>query len=413
MKRYNNTSPLLNILRILLGLLFVFSGFVKCIDPTGGAIKIEDYFVAWGLDVPFSVDMALSLIQNVLEFTAGFLLLFDLFVPISSLVVLAFMVVFTPLTLYIAIADPVSDCGCFGDAVKLTNWQTFFKNLIFLPMAIIVFAYRKNFHSRLTKGGQMSAALIGIITAVIISFTGISNEPLIDFRPFAVGTDIHEAMSVPADAEQPEYRTTFIMEKDGVQQEFDEFNYPYGDSTWVFIDSKLEVIKEGYVPPIKDFTLTDTQGNAMTGMILSSSRPVMLAISPNILDVGDEEAQKLLNLSRIAAENEYMFFIASASPEAHLHQFESQAGAGFDFVQGDETMLKTITRSNPGIIVIQNGVIVAKYHINHLPYDRELANPTAAYLTNIESQYARLFVISLIFALGILLITIYKYHRQK
>ena len=190
MRTANSISPLLTLMRILLGLLFVFSGFVKCIDPTGGAIKIEDYFVAWGLDVPFSVDMVLSFIQNLLEFSAGFLMLFDLFIPISSLVVLLFMIVFTPLTLYIAIANPVSDCGCFGDAVKLTNWQTFFKNLIFLPMAVLVFANRKKFHSRLRKSGQMSAALIGIITGVLISFTGISDEPWIDFRPFSVGTDI-------------------------------------------------------------------------------------------------------------------------------------------------------------------------------------------------------------------------------
>lgn len=407
-----NNSPLFTIFRIILGILFVFSGFAKCIDPTGGAIKIEDYFVAWGLDVPFTIDLILSFIQNIIEFSAGFMLLFNLFVPISSIVTLAFMCIFTPLTLYIAIANPVSDCGCFGDALKLTNWQTFFKNLIFLPIAIAVFAYRKKYISKLKTIGQMSATLLGCAIAFVVSFTGISNEPLIDFRPYSVGTDINEAMSIPFDAPQPEYKSTFILEKNGVQQEFDEFNYPYDDSTWVYIETYTEVISEGYIPPIKDFTLLDRYGNSQTNMILTSSRPILIAISPNLADVDDDSAQKLVHLNDVAMQNEYFLYIATASPSDIQQQFESKFKTGFDFLQADETMLRTITRCNPGIIIIQNGVIVAKYHINHLPYDRDFVNPQSSYLTNIETQNARLFIISIIFAVGFVLIILYKYHKR-
>lgn len=406
-------TTLLNVMRVALGLLFIFSGFVKCIDPTGGAIKIEDYFVAWGFDAPGGLELILSFVQNILEFMAGFMLLLNLFVPFSSLLVLLFMAVFTPLTLYIAIANPVSDCGCFGDAVKLTNWQTFFKNLVFLPMAVVVFWQRKMFTSSLRPWRRGAAICVGLIVSFLVSLSGLTNEPFVDFRPYSVGTDIEEAMSIPEGAPMPEYRSTFILEKDGKQQEFDEHNYPYDDSTWVYVDTRTEVVSEGYVPPIKDFSLFDAEGEVVTSDILRSADPVIMAISPRVEDISVDNAKKLGAIAAACVDSQARFYVVTASSGAALTLLSDKADFPFNYLSADETMLKTITRCNPGIIAVQSGVIVAKYHIDHAPQAEALRNPLKTYLTNIEIEHARMTVICTILAVGIFLVLLYKKHKRN
>lgn len=401
-------KTLLNVVRLALGVLFVFSGIVKCIDPTGGAIKISDYFVAWGFDVPFAICMALSFVQNILEFIAGYLLIVGVYVKFASFVAMCFMIFFTPLTLYIAVANPVSDCGCFGDAVKLTNWETFYKNLIFLPISIAVFVWgrkAKFFHGKVRRAIVCG---VGLLVAFIVSMVGVTNEPLIDFRPYSVGVDIRKAMEIPADAPMPEYKTTFILEKDGERKEFDENNYPYNDSTWVYVDTHTEVISEGYVPPIKDFTLTHEHRGAMTDEILSNPTPVILAVAPMLEELSDEHVERVAHLSELSLKAGMTFYIATSESGNQLRAFENRAEAGFDFLQGDETMLKTITRAPVGIMVINDGVIVAKYHIDHLPFDRAFENVQCVYLQELESQNVRLMILCIIFAVGIILIPLYK-----
>lgn len=405
-------NRLIQLARIVLGLLFLFSGFVKCVDPTGGAIKIEDYFVAWGMEwMPFGVCMALSLAQNIIEFTVGYLLVANIYLPIASIVALAFMCFYTPLTLYIALANPVSDCGCFGDAVKLSNWQTFWKNTAFLPLAIFVFLTRYSCPSRLRGWRLIAVAGIGAMVALLISVKGITDEPIIDYRPYSVGTDINLAMQIPDDAPLPEYKTTFILEKNGVRQEFDEVNYPYEDSTWVYIDAKTEVISEGYVPPIKDFTLTDRDGNVQTDAILSSNQPVILAISPKVEEISDSHLKSLSVIAEAQETIGRQMYILTSSSSAAQNALDNRAQRGFDYLQGDETMLKTITRSNPGIIIVQDGIIIAKYHIDHMPV-QGIANPLATNLTNIEAENARLVILSVIFAVALLILFIVGKRRR-
>ena len=399
-------EKLIKTLRILIGLLFLVSGFVKCVDPIGGAIKIEDYFVAWNLEnIPFSICLILSVVQNVIEFAVGYMLIVGIGVRASSLLALLFMCFYTPLTLYIAIANPVSDCGCFGDAIKLTNWQTFGKNVIFLPLTIYIFINRHIGRSKQSIWRKTAILCIGAIVATILSVKGITDEPIIDFRPYSVGTNINKAMQIPDDAPLPEYKTTFILEKNGQQQEFDENNYPYNDSTWVYVDSRTEVISEGYTPPITDFTLTDVEGNSLTEHILSSDKPIVLIISAKIEEITDEHIQTLANIDEAMLAKDREVYIATASNIAAQKQNDYKTGRIFTYLQGDETMLKTITRSNPGIIVIQNGVIVAKYHIVHLPL-QGLDDPLSTNLTNIVAENARLTILSAIFAIAFLILLI-------
>ncbi len=399
------------IARLLLGALFVFSGIVKCIDPTGGAIKIEDYFIAWGwFDAPWGLCMTLSFLQNIVEFTAGFMLVCGSFTRIASLITLLFMVLFTPLTLYIALANPVSDCGCFGDAFKITNWQTFGKNVVFLAMAVLVFAWR-NIDGKGDKlWKQMAMTVMGVLVALLVSIKGVTDEPIIDFRPYAVGTDIRASMTIPEGAPATEYKTTFIMERDGVRKEFDENNYPYEDSTWVYVDSKSEVIKEGYVPPIADFTFTTTDGDEMSDFILDSTSPVFLAISPKLSTADEGQIAKVGEQFKLAQEHGFDFFLATSSSQADFIRTDSIAGVALNYLSADETMLKTITRSNPGLIVIQNGVIVAKYNLDHMPFDDSMSNPAASYLANIKHSYDWMLITTLAMACVIVWLLL---HRKR
>lgn len=406
-------KKLLQLLRTLLGLLFLFSGFVKCVDPMGGAIKIEDYFVAWGLDfIPFGVDMCLSMLQNIVELTVGFMLLTNVFTGVASFFALAFMVFYTPLTLYIAIENPVSDCGCFGDAVKLTNWETFGKNMVFLPIAVFVFMKHKWAKSHLSTWRQVAVLCMGLMVASLISIKGVTDEPIIDFRPYAVGVDINKAMSIPEDAPMPEYKSTFILEKNGERREFDELNYPYEDSTWVYIDTRTEVVSEGYVPPIKDFTLTDKYGEVQTGRILSSHDPVVLVVSPSTEDISTEHVAMLSKIAETQYASNHEMYILTASGQSEQDNLDRRAERGFDYLQADETMLKTMMRSNPGIMVVQDGIVIAKYHVDHLP-SQMLDAPLATKLSNIEAENVRLTNLCIIFAVVLMLVIIAKRKRRE
>lgn len=397
-----NFQMILETIRVIVGILFVFSGMVKCIDPIGGAIKIEDYFVAWGLtDIPMAVCITLSVIQNILEFIVGFALVAKIYVPLASLGALIFMAFFTPLTLYIAVAEPVSDCGCFGDAVKISNWQTFYKNLLFLPLTILLYIFRGNFKIQLKRWKKAEILICGLVIGFLTMVKGLTDEPLIDFRPYSVGTNISEAMSIPEDAPQAEYKTTFILQKNGIYEEFDEHNYPYNDTTWVYVDTHTEVINEGYVPPIKDFTLIDRYGEVVTDDLLNTDEQLVLIVSPKLNEVDEQEIAKVAHLKDVCDKNDLRMYILTASTVENQQAFSLEAKHDFEYLQGDETMLKTIVRAKAGVIVMQRGNIVAKYHINHIPLDRDWKNPAATYLRNINQSSEQYLIICIIFALAL------------
>lgn len=405
----------LRIGRLLLGALFVFSGIVKCIDPVGGAIKIGDYFTAWGwVDSTWALSVMLSVAQNIIEFTAGFMLVFGAFVPISSLVALAFMVVFTPLTLYIAIANPVSDCGCFGEALKITNWETFGKNVVFLFIAIVVFMWRNADGKGGKKWRQLAMTGTGVAIATLLTVKGLTDEPIMDFRPYSVGTNINKAMTIPEGAPATEYKTTFILQKDGQTAEFDEHNYPYDDSTWVYVDSKTEIVKEGYVPPIADFSFMNADGDDMSSTLLNSQEQIFLAISPKLEKASDADLAKLGEISQMAQENGMRFFLATASTTDQFFRADSVSGfAGIEFLSADETMLKTIVRSNPGVIAIQNGTIVSKFSLGNMPSLNELKDPQAATLTTLRTQHEWLTILTLSMACVIVWLLIHRSRKHS
>ncbi|MGV8829860.1 MAG: BT_3928 family protein [Breznakibacter sp.] len=403
---------LLKLSRYLLAAVFIFSGFVKAIDPTGGAIKIEDYFNAFGLSTLNPISFTLSVLLALAEFMVGYLLLLKIQSKLASLGALIFMGIFTPLTLYIAIFNPVSDCGCFGDAIKLSNWATFYKDLALLPLSIFVFIRHKSINSPVPAWKQWAIGCWGILIIFFVVFHAMRYEPLIDFRPYAVGTDIKKGMSTPEDAEQPEYETTFILEKGGVRQEFDVDNYPYNDSTWVFVDSKTKVIREGYQPPIKDFVLQNAQGDNVNDRILNSFQPVLLVVAPKLEKMEKGAIDKLMKLSHFCLQHNIQSYVATSSLQSDIDRFDQREQIGITYLTGDETMLKTILRSNPGFLIIQNGTIVGKYNLNNLPSEEKLLNPLSTSLDDMRHKNMQLMVLTLIFASMILVITLNKNNKH-
>ncbi len=373
--------------RIIIGVLFIFSGFVKAVDPIGSTIKFEDYLTVFHLDNFTFIIFPLAFILSSLEFVTGVNILLNIKTKIFSYVALIFMCFFTPLTLVLALTNPVTDCGCFGDAIILTNWETFFKNVILLIPTIYLFIYRKNFHCSYTKKQELSVTLLFSIGILFINYFSLNHLPILDFRPYKVGVNINEGMTVPEGAAQAEYKCTFILEKDGVQKEFTTENYPYNDSTWVFIDSKSELISKGYEPPIHDFVLTNDQGDEVTQNLLNEEKPTFLIVSYKLNKGNWKNTQAIQAIQAALSDEGLNTYCLTSSTDDDIENFESKHGAGFTYLTADETMLKTAIRSNPGLILIQNGNVIGKWHYKDIPDYKEFKKPVSYTLTCMHKQY--------------------------
>ena len=253
------TKIAVNIGRLLMATTFIFSGFVKGMDPLGTQYKITDYLEALHIDwiFPSWSTLGMSVLLGMIEFAIGIFLLFAIHRRQVSRITLFIMSVMTLITLWIVIADPVKDCGCFGDAIILSNTETFIKNIILLVIALLL--WRKPFEMKrlISKPTQWIVINYTFIFSICVSLWSLWTLPQFDFRPYHIGANIAKGMEIPKGAKQPKFDTTFILEKNGERKEFTIDNYP--DSTWTFIDSKTVQTEEGYVPPIHDFSIEDTQ----------------------------------------------------------------------------------------------------------------------------------------------------------
>lgn len=361
--------------RLLTGIIFIFSGFVKAVDPKGSAIKIAEYLEIAGLHNSSGIAVILAVILSSVEFILGFHLLLGFKIKRVALPALLFMAGFTILTFFIAIFEPVSDCGCFGDAIKLTNWETLTKNLIILPFSLIVYYKRNDYTNQLSIWRQHLLTAIGSLFIIGTSVYSLYYLPLLDFRPYHIGANLPESMSIPEDADQGEYETTFILEKDGIQKEFGVDDYPYEDSTWVFIDSRTKIIREGYQPPITALHFSSPEGDDLTASIINNEQPVFLMIAPKLQNASTKHIRQFIDIKSMAYKHGAHFYVATATLPQDCYQFDMTHQAGFEYALCDETTLKTIIRSNPGLIILQRGTIIAKYNHTQLPDAAALKNP--------------------------------------
>ena len=371
-------SILVNICRLLLSITFIFSGFVKAIDPLGSQYKIGDYLTALGMagKIPEWVQLILSISLSGAEFTLGILLLLAIRRRLVSKLAFVLMLGMTSITLWFTISNPIQDCGCFGDAIHLTNSQTFIKNLVLLVASIVVMRlplYQVRF---ISKTNQWIATYFTMIFIVIVSLLSLYHLPLFDFRPYYIGQNILKGMQIPKGAKQTKYKTTFICTKNGVQKEFNENNYPYNDSTWVFVDTKQEVIEKGYEPPIHDFSITDEKtGEDLTEQILNKDGYTFLLVSPMLEVAQDRNFGDIEGIYEYAKENGYAFYGLTASTDKGIKHWRDITGAEYPFYVTDGTTLKTMIRSNPGLLLLYKGTIINKWNHNDIPKVAELNAP--------------------------------------
>lgn len=365
---------LTNICRFVVALAFVFSGFVKAIDPLGTQYKIQDYLKALGaVDlVPDWITLATSISLSALEFCLGIFLLFAIRRRTTSRLVAAVMVVMTLITVWLVVANPVKDCGCFGDAVILTNGQTLLKNILLLTCAVVTAAWPLRMVRFISRSNQWIVTNYTILFILGCSVYSLYFLPRFDFRPYHIGANIPEGMKIPAGAPQPKFETTFVLQKNGVKKEFTLNDYP--DSTWEFVDSKTVQTEPGYVPPIHDFSI-ERDGEDITDSVLSHKGYTFLLISPHLESADDSNFGDINQLFEYAVAQKVPFYCLTASTEDRIRQWVDNTGAQYPFATTDETTLKTIVRSNPGLLLLKDGTVIGKWSHNQLPQLRAGSGP--------------------------------------
>lgn len=401
------------ICRIVTGLVFIFSGIVKAVDPLGSAYKFHDYFQAFHLDfmIPFAIPLAILLCTA--EFISGFSVLSGYRQKTGILGVLILMLIFTPLTFTLAITNPVSDCGCFGDAIHLTNWQTFWKNIVLLTFAIILFTGRKN-AVRITDPVKEWSVVSGVIVLFItFSLLNLKYLPLIDFLPYKTGNNIPELMVIPPGKAADEYETTFIYEKDGRKKEFTLDNYPADDSTWKFVDQRSILLKKGSEPPVHDFIITTREGEDITGTLMNNNGLTLLMISKKLEEARPDQLEKGFWLGTYCLTKNIDFYIITASGTKTLAGFNN----GLQFCIADETTLKTMIRANPGYILLRGGTVVGKWSWSDVPPKEKFGNNlTDKQLRRLDNKSPVLIVYTAglsVIVLVLLISSFFRRHRDE
>ena len=365
-----------NLCRIIVALTFIFSGFVKAIDPIGLQYKLQDYLGAIGISgfLPDWMLLIMAVLLAAVEFCMGIFLLFAIQRRLISKLIVVFMSIMTLITVWLVVANPVKDCGCFGDALHLTNTETLVKNIILLGCSIVIMQRPLAMFRFISESNQWIVINYTIVFIFVCSGLSLYYLPLFDFRPYRIGTNIPRGMEIPKDAEQPLFETTFIMEKGGQRKEFTLNDYP--DSTWKFIDSKTVQVKEGYIPPIHDFSIADRKtGKDLTDSVLRHKGYTFLLIAPYLERADDSNFGDIDQLYEYAQTYNIPFYCLTASTAKAIQRWRDITGAEYPFCITDETTLKTIVRSNPGLLLLKDGTIINKWSHNQLPNGAKLSLP--------------------------------------
>jgi hypothetical protein len=286
------------------------------------------------------------------------------------------MIFFTPFTLWIALTNPVENCGCFGDALVISNWQTFYKNLIIVSGAILLMLKWSLIKPLFKRRMVPFAAVFVVLFGLLFALHNVYNLPVIDFRPYKIGANIPQQMYIdPEKADVIE--TVFIYSKDGEDKEFTEDNYPWNDSTWTFVDMKTRVVVEGEKPAIEDFSIQSLYydelesswniGGDITDMVLSDTTYTFLMVSYSLENINEKYLDKFRSVMQYAESNGYPFYLLTASSENVVGEWEANYKTGVQFCHADERALKTMIRANPGLILLKEGDVINKWDDSKVP----------------------------------------------
>jgi uncharacterized membrane protein YphA (DoxX/SURF4 family) len=354
--------------RILFGIVFIFSGFVKAIDPLGSAYKFQDYFLAFDAAWMFSLALPLAILLSTFELVAGVGVLLGLKMRLSATLGLLFMVFFTPLTFYIALENPVPDCGCFGDALLISNWETFYKNIFILAAAIFIFIHRNKVRPLLSP--RKDWYLLGVTTLLSIGLSVycLMYEPIIDFRPWHKGANINDKV-IPTE-EISDIYLIFRNIQTGELQEWPVSNYPWNDPQWTeqweYHGQRREIIQPYREAEISNFVIMDEFGFDYTESYISNPDYQLIVVAPNLHTTNSRAFTRRINpLAEQAYQAGYSLIVLTGSSFESIEQFRHQHQSPYPFYQSGEVELKTIMRSSPGLLLLKDGVVLNKW-----PYRR-------------------------------------------
>ena len=365
--------------RIVVGAVFVFSGFVKAVDPLGTAYRIQDYLTAFGLTelFPLALPGAVGLVAA--ELILGILLLLGIYRVWTIVLIAAFMIFFTPLTLWVALNDPVSDCGCFGDAFTITNWQSFSKNVVLLLSSVFLIFKFEHITPLFSKKIAKFVAIFVILFSTLFTFYNLHRLPVFDFRPYRIGTNIPESMRVV-------FETVFIYSKDGVEHEFSEeefmeSDFLWNDPAWTFVDRQTRF----ETPAIEGFILESlvfdeaTQrwlfDEPVTYDILSRPNYLFLMVSYSLDRMRTRQLRHFEAINRYAQERGYSFYLLTSSPLDVIGEWENRHQTGFQFIHVEERVLQTVIRANPGLMLLKEGTVINKWAASEVAAVSRLSVP--------------------------------------
>ena len=362
-----------NLLRFALALVFAFSGFVKAADPMGTVHKLTEYADVLGLTPHPALLMVGAWVLIGVEYVMGVCLLFGLYRRFYLTMMTAFLAVATPFTLWVALTNPVSDCGCFGDALLLTHWQTFGKNVCLLVMTIATFVGYGRIRRLISDRTQWLIFVYAAASIVLFMQHELRHLPTWDFRPYSIGTNITEAMTIPDDAPRDEYETLFVMEREGEERTFTFDEYP--DSTWHLVRRESRLVSKGYVPPITDFYLATLDGEEVTEEVLAQSGYTFLLVARDLRYANEGMLDIINDLYDYARVGGHAFYMVTASPMGEIGEWTEHTGAAYPYLNADETLLKTVVRANLGLVLLKDATIVGKWSAADLPHDQQLGQP--------------------------------------
>ena len=356
-------SPMIAVFRIILGGIFIFSSAVKGVDPLGTAYRVEDYLLAYGMDWMLDLALPLAVMLITVEFLLGFAILFKLKARLASFGILLIMIFFTVVTWFDARYNLVPDCGCFGDAIKMSNWETFSKNVVLILLAVVVFFKRKTVISGLPQWIQSVILIVFIgLFAWFVNFN-YQHLPLLDFRDWKAGND----MKSSGEGETKTF-VTYRNIKTGEEKEYLSPNYPWNDSLWManweFVDQRLD--ESGLIRK-HNLIIEDEEGNDLTKAIIEHNGNQFLLISYDLDFANGEGMLSAAKLFQKLDEQGIAFDMLSASDTQIIDKFREVYQMEYPVYFADDIELKAMIRSNPGLLWLKDGVIIQKWHFNDFP----------------------------------------------
>jgi len=352
---------LVGIARIFVGILFIISGFVKLNDPIGFSFKLQEYFGAEVLNLEFLIPFALiiSIVVVIIEMVLGIMLIIGYLPKFTLWSLLVMTLFFTFLTFYSAYFNKVLDCGCFGDAMPLTPWQSFYKDIVLMILILLLFFNSKYLTPIFAPASHKWIVFLSFMLSFIFCYYVLMHLPLIDFRAYKVGNNLLEEMKLPKDAKKAVYEYEWKFNQNGKEILIKNTGkFPQVEGEYIGVETKL--IKEGDRPKIKDF-LIEKNGVNVTEEILNKEK-LLIIVAYNLSKTENQGLIDIKNLSEQALEKGYTVIGLTSSGDEQKRQITEKFDLNFDFYLSDETVLKTIVRSNPGILTLKRGTVTQKAH---------------------------------------------------